>query len=142
MPAARASKGARSLAYLRRLKLKEWTRPISPTSYARGVSVCLENARSLLDDALILMETERNPRAVALAILALEEGDKVRQLLLLCMGEGDMKKQWEAFRGHGPKLSSTLSILTHGKYSLTQRTWAALKPKQGHVASFTDLPHL
>lgn len=130
------------LAYLRRLRLKEWSRPISPATYARGVAVCLENARSLLDDALLLMESGHRARAVALAVLALEEGDKPRQLLLLCMGNESARKQWKAFRSHGPKLAAALSMFTHGDYSIRQQQWASRKPKKGHDSSNPDLPHL
>jgi len=142
MPSDQSTRSRGSLAGLRRLKKKGWTRPISPTSYARGVSACLENARSLLDDALILSESGRHSRAVALAVLTLEEGDKIRQLLLLCMGEGDAKGQWEAFRNHRPRLSSSLSLLTHGRFSLLQRAWASEKRKLGHDGSLAELPHL
>ena len=136
------TRGRTSLAYLRRLKVKGWARRITPTSYARGVSVCLANARSLLDDAMILLEAGRTSRAVALAILALEEGDKTRQLLLLCMGDGDAKAQWEAFRNHRPKLSASLSLLTHGTYSLIPRAWANAKRQPGHGGSLAELPLL
>ena len=138
-----ARKGSKSTAYLRRLKMKGWTKPIGPAPYARGVSVCLGNARDLLDDAVVLLSHGRNARAVALAILALEEGDKVRQLFLLThMGSDDASKQWEAFRNHRPKLSASLSLLTHGTFSLHQLKWAALKPRGIGGAEFGELPHL
>lgn len=143
MALSRARKRSRSIAYMRRLRVREWTKPISPASYARGVSVCLANARDLMDDAVVLLMDGRNARAVALAILALEEGDKVRQLFLLThMGDDDARKQWEAFRLHRPKLSASLSLLTHGSFSLHQRKWAALKLKGGRGMFFAELPHL
>ena len=133
---------SRSIAYLRRVRMPGWTRRISPTAYARGVTVCLENARSLLDDALVLLEAKRRARATALAILALEEGDKVRRLLLLCMGPGEAKREWEAFRLHGPRLSASLSILTHGDYSFLPRSWASIRPKRRGSGWIGDLPHI
>jgi AbiV family abortive infection protein len=102
----------------------------------------LENARALLDEAFVLMEAKHRARAVALAILALEEGDKPRQLLLLTMGQETAKKQWGAFRAHGPKLAASLSLLTHGDYSLLQKSWAGLKPKRGHSSTDMDLAHV
>jgi AbiV family abortive infection protein len=128
-----------STAYIRRVRMKGWTRRIGPTTYARGVTVSLDNARSLLEEALILFEAKRWARASALAILALEEGDKVRRLLHLTLASGDAKKEWDAFRRHGPRLSASLSLLTHGDYSLLHRSWASIRPKRG---GNTDLPHV
>lgn len=139
---APARRKARQLAYLRKLRSKVWTRPISPSMYARGVSTCLENARSLLDEAFLLLEAKHRARAVALAILALEEGDKPRQLLLLTMGQETAKKQWDAFRSHAPKLAASLSLLTHGKYSLLQRAWGGVKPNKGCGFPVADLPRM
>lgn len=134
-------KSSRPLRYMRRLGLGEWVGPVSPAAYARGVSASLDNARSLLDDARLLMEAKRHPRAVALAMLALEESDKLRLLFLLCMG-APTKAHWKAFRDHRRKLSSSLRLLTHEKFSLFGSAAASASPPPKAAKWLRDLPNL
>jgi AbiV family abortive infection protein len=110
--------------------MDEWRRPIGPAAYARGVSACLENARGLIEDALVLLESGRTARAVALGILALEEGDKIKRVfrIALMTDPTAIKREWAAFRDHRPKLSSSLSLLTHGGFSIVTDRVARKKP--------------
>jgi AbiV family abortive infection protein len=111
---------SRSFSQLRRLTSEEWRRPIGPAAYARGVSCCLENARNLVDDSLSLFGARSNARAVVLAVLALEEGDKIKRLMRVALltDPKAIEREWVAFRNHKPKLSSALSLLTHGELSM------------------------
>lgn len=118
-PASRA-KRTRALAHLKRLEMREAEHPLSPTAYGKGVSACLENSRALFDESLTLMEGGHHARAVALAILSLEELDKVKRILRLTLfvDAKDIKREWRSFRNHHPKLTSSLSFLTHGTISI------------------------
>ena len=72
---------------------------------AEGIHIALENAQSLLDDAILLNENGRHARAVALAILSIEESGKpsiIRSILL----EQDKKavgQRWNDYRQHKSK---------------------------------------
>jgi hypothetical protein len=60
--------------------MKEWRRAIGASAYASGVSACLDNGRSLIDESHLLLEAGHISRATLLAILALEEGDNLKRL--------------------------------------------------------------
>jgi AbiV family abortive infection protein len=72
------------------------------------VGALIANARTLLDDASLLLEHGRFPRAYALAALAGEEVGKVYLCLdaLLSPGPVDPRQFWWGWRQHGDKLDS------------------------------------
>ena len=132
------------MTYLKRISMDEWRRLIGPTAYARGVSACLENARALIEDSLVLLESGRTARAVALAILALEEGDKIKRVFRIAFLTNPVaiKREWAKFRDHKPKLSSSLSLLTHGGFSIVSDKVARKKTLPLGGEWIADLPRL
>jgi AbiV family abortive infection protein len=72
---------------------------------ADGIAAALANARSLVQDAELLLQHQRFPRAAALGILAIEEAGKVPLLraLLLARDERELRDEWRAYRSHTKK---------------------------------------
>lgn len=72
------------------------------------MTALLANAGTLVDDASLLFENDRFPRAYALAALAGEELGKVYLCLdaLLASEDVDGKQFWWTWRQHGDKLDS------------------------------------
>jgi AbiV family abortive infection protein len=75
----------------------------------------LSNAESLADDARLLHENGRFPRAYALAALAGEELGKVYLCLdaLLSSDGVDARQFWWGWRHHGDKLDAGLRCRVH-----------------------------
>lgn len=91
--------------------LKQYSGPLTTAQASTGIQAALENARSLLSDAELLLSNERWPRAAALAILAVEEAGKIpliRAILMDAKGD-ELSGSWKAYRTHTKK--NTLSIL-------------------------------
>lgn len=84
-------------------------RSLSP-QYWYGISVaCVRNGRALLEDAELLLEHGRSPRALSLAVLATEEFGKALQAfaVLLSGGGADEIKGFRRFgRDHASKLEA------------------------------------
>ena len=65
----------------------------------------LSNGNDLLDDALVLADADRFPRAYALAVLAWEELSKAELCLMpLLLPEITPEDFWQRFRDHEGKL--------------------------------------
>jgi AbiV family abortive infection protein len=79
--------------------------PLSVEQAAAGIHSALENAKSLLADAELLLENGRWARAAALAILAIEEAGKVPTIraLLLSRDANELREEWRAYRSHTKK---------------------------------------
>jgi AbiV family abortive infection protein len=54
--------------------------PLSLEAAASGLTACYANAEALIDDATVLAQAERLPRAIAITVLALEELAKIPDL--------------------------------------------------------------
>lgn len=82
-----------------------YVEPLTVEQAAEGMNVALTNASNLLDDAEVLFNVERFPRACSLAILSIEETGKVSILrgLLLCQDAKKLKDGWEDYRRHTAK---------------------------------------
>jgi len=78
---------------------------LTPAQAAAGMQAAMQNARSLMDDAELLIRTEKWARGAALSILAIEEAGKVPVLreILLARNEEDLKEGWRAYRSHTKK---------------------------------------
>jgi AbiV family abortive infection protein len=89
--------------------------PLTSAQLAELAKAVLENANDLLDDAYVLLEKQRWPRAYALAVLAAEEIGKFQ----LCIVAGTYEptnneawaKFWKSFITHGPKLTNWVGQL-------------------------------
>src|SRR5262245_39384520 len=85
--------------------ITQYSGPLSIEQAAEGIRRALENARSLLADAELLVEHRRWARAASLAILAIEEAGKVPlvRALLLARDANELKDEWRAYRSHTKK---------------------------------------
>lgn len=79
-----------------------------PSQIAAGMNAAQENAIQLLEDAELLFNSSRYPRATSLAILSIEESGKVSILreLALAKGATEVKKIWQSYRSHTKKNAS------------------------------------
>lgn len=68
-----------------------------------GIVTTLNNAKELLEDATLLLNNERHPRAVALAILAIEEYGKIEKIKNLLISGQFVSKSWKEVRSHTSK---------------------------------------
>lgn len=86
-------------------KLDAYTGALTPEQAAGGIEAATENARGLLQDAALLLENKRWPRAASLSILAIEEAGKLPLLrsLLLAESENDLRQEWRAYRTYTQK---------------------------------------
>jgi AbiV family abortive infection protein len=57
---------------------KQYNQKLTPESAAKGITAALENAKSLLQDAILLYDNGRYERSAALAILAIEEAGNLQ----------------------------------------------------------------
>ena len=82
--------------------LQQYKRRLTPAQAAEGIQVAMQNAKSLLADAELLLENERWPRACALAILAIEEAGKPEIIrgVLLARSDEELKPEWQTYRSH------------------------------------------
>lgn len=112
---------------------------LSVNEVAKVISVCYHNAKSLLDDAKLLLSHNRPPRAVSLAILADEELAKAS--LLTKAWVDNEEKLWldakDAFRKHEPKLVDFIleylakEYMEKGPQRIEQLLGKAAKAKPG-----------
>jgi AbiV family abortive infection protein len=81
---------------------KQYNKTLTPDTAAEGMKAALENAKSLYEDAVILFQNNRYPRATALAILAIEEAGKLSILRLILLSDDpiELKKNWQDYRRH------------------------------------------
>jgi AbiV family abortive infection protein len=78
---------------------------LSPKDAAVGIAIAKENAVDLLQDAILLLENERFPRASSLAILVIEESGKAKifRSLILEDDPKEIKKLWQELVSHRKK---------------------------------------
>ncbi|MFC2096373.1 AbiV family abortive infection protein [Bacteroidota bacterium] len=87
------------------IKGRQYKSKLTPKQAEKGISLAIENANRLLDDAELLFKHDRYERALSLAVLAIEESGKpniIRSILLL----DDTKaliNEWKNYRKHTAK---------------------------------------
>jgi len=88
-----------------RKKLASYKGKLTPQQIADGMNAALENAKRLVEDAKLLLNTGRFPTAASLAILAIEEAGKLSALrsLALARDHGEIKDAWKDYRSHTKK---------------------------------------
>jgi AbiV family abortive infection protein len=84
---------------------KQYNQRLTPDKAAQGIKLAINNAKSLLSDAILLFENARYARAAALSILAIEEAGKPSILrdILLEDDPKQLKKAWQNYRRHTEK---------------------------------------
>lgn len=68
-----------------------------------GIVATLNNAKELLEDAVLLLNNKRYPRAVSLGILAIEEYGKIEKIKNLLISGQFVSKSWKEVRNHMSK---------------------------------------
>lgn len=88
-----------------RKRLSQYRGKLDSDQVAAGINAAMENARSLAEDAALLHDNARYPRAVSLAILSIEESGKVSILRGLALAKSgvDLKDGWRQYRSHTAK---------------------------------------
>lgn len=80
---------------------------LSLDQIAEGIAACIENAASLYDDGLALLNANRHPRAMSLFIAAMEEVGKVSVLCSMSRiptsNQALWSDYWRDFRSHENK---------------------------------------
>ena len=86
-------------------RLRSYKGRLTVSQAAAGISVAIANARQLADDAELLRDHGRWPRASSLAILAIEEAGKIPLIrhLLLVESDSDIERLWKDYRSHTKK---------------------------------------
>jgi AbiV family abortive infection protein len=86
-------------------KLNQHKSSLTAAEIAQGMNAVRANARALYEDAALLYENGRYPRAFALAALAIEEAGKQSILRGLAMdiSADETKATWRRFRSHREK---------------------------------------
>lgn len=118
------------------------TRPIPSTEdLLKLAEAALLNAEALLDDALLLAESGRFPRAHALATLACEEAGKSNQCLRAMWGVSSPKWFWARFNNHQVKLEPVYaySIVASGERIESERVFADSVRKSSRSAHLRKL---
>lgn len=86
-------------------KLAAYKGVLTPAQVVEGINAARINAKRLLEDAIMLLQSNRFPSAASLAILAIEEAGKVsilRQLSLAKDGSS-AEETWRDYRSHTRK---------------------------------------
>src|SRR4051812_47269225 len=78
---------------------------LTPKQLFEGIQVTLNNSKSLYEDAVLLFEAERYPRAASLAILSIEEVGKAYILGMMAISDDneELTKLWKNFTRHTSK---------------------------------------
>ena len=88
-------------------KQKKYSGRLSLEEIAEGISACLQNARTLIKDATILLWARRYPRALTCLLVAKEELGKVDVLGAMARTQQQDHKRWadiwKSFRHHKAK---------------------------------------
>lgn len=86
-------------------RLDSYKGKLSNKQVADGINAARRNARHLVEDAQILLESERYPTAASLAILSIEESGKEHIIRGMATAEADNEvlQQWKDYRSHTKK---------------------------------------
>jgi len=85
--------------------LDPYSGSLSAVQIAEGMNAARLNAKRLIEDAKILLASDRVPTALSLAILAIEEAGKLPILRYLSIAEDDQERRstWKDYRSHTKK---------------------------------------
>ncbi len=85
--------------------LEPYSGSLTPTQIAEGMNAARLNAKRLIDDARLLLASDRIPTALSLAVLAIEEAGKLPILrhLAIAEGESERRRVWADYRSHRKK---------------------------------------
>ncbi|POR24871.1 hypothetical protein BWK58_07515 [Flavobacterium columnare] len=127
------------------MKGRQFNQKISIEKAAEISEGAIKNAKSLLDDAKLLFENGKYPRAISLAILSIEESGKpsiIRSIIL----EDDPKEisnLWKSFRKHQDKNSMWIvpELLLKGARTL-ESLRKVVDPKSDHSQTLDTLKQL
>jgi AbiV family abortive infection protein len=86
-------------------KLDAYRGSLTPAQIAEGINHAAHNARRLVEDAELLIDSGRFPSACSLAALAIEEAGKVSILreLALARSDSEVRGSWKRYRSHTQK---------------------------------------
>lgn len=120
--------------------LDPYAGPLTPTQIAEGISAAQENARRLLDDAILLLDAGRLPSAAALAILSIEERGKtiVLKRLALVSDPADLKTTWRDYRSHRAKNAGWIIPQLISQGARTMESMASAVDQNADHASILD----
>jgi AbiV family abortive infection protein len=78
---------------------------LEPQKVADGMNAAIRNAKRLLEDAKLLLASQRYPTACALAVLSIEESGKLSQLRTIALSRSDveLRNAWKGYRDHQTK---------------------------------------
>jgi AbiV family abortive infection protein len=103
-------------------KLAQYKGRLTPSEVAAGMNAAQANARRLVHDAKLLLDSDRLPSAVALAVLSIEESGKLSILRGLAVAKSDeqVKNAWREYRTHTAKnrLWSAFELIKNGARKL------------------------
>lgn len=127
------------------MKGRQFTQKISLDKAAEISEGAIKNAKSLLEDAKLLFENDKYPRAISLAILSIEESGKpsiIRNIIL----EDDPKEisnLWKSYRRHQDKNSMWIvpELLLNGARTL-ENLRQIVDPKSDHPQTLDNLKQL
>lgn len=127
------------------MKGRQFTQKISLEKAAEISEGAIKNAKSLLEDAKLLYENDKYPRAISLAILSIEESGKpsiIRGIVL----EDDPKQisnLWKSYRKHQDKNSMWIvsELILNGARTLENLRKVA-DPKSDHPQTLDNLKQL
>jgi AbiV family abortive infection protein len=82
--------------------LTQYNNQVTPEQASEGIRIAEQNAKSLLEEAELLLEHKHWSRACALSILAIEEAGKphILRSLLLARNQDDLREGWRDYRRH------------------------------------------
>lgn len=85
--------------------LKPYRGLLSPAEVAQGINAAQRNAVALAEEARLLLDAGRFPRASSLAALSIEESGKVSILrsIALARSPQEAKEEWQRYRRHTEK---------------------------------------
>lgn len=127
------------------MKGRQFTQKITLDKAAEISEGAIKNAKSLLEDAKLLFENAKYPRAISLAILSIEESGKpsiIRSIIL----EDDPKEisnLWKSYRKHRDKNSMWIvpELILNGARTL-ESLRKVVYPKSDHPQTLDNLKQL
>lgn len=121
------------------VKIRRASGPLTVTEISQGLTLAVQNARSLLDDADLLAKRESPAGAASLALAALQEVGKFSLLIAMARTEPALsahwERHWQAFYQHDAKNTYALATTIPGRYrrklSQFEGVMGNLKGRQG-----------
>ncbi|WP_417748540.1 AbiV family abortive infection protein [Rosistilla oblonga] len=129
-----------------RSELDGWCRTfsghISIADIAKGIVICLDNARALYSDALILFERDRYSRSRSLFISGMEEIGKISVLRSMARipkeNQTLWKEFWQDFRRHTNKTARAFVHMYPDELRHSPGLTFAVSMEQDSLSEFTE----